>query len=142
MKNILILFLLSLIVPLGCAKSNPEKGIQSVIFENVRAMESENLECFMDTIHEHCPHYNSTKDFATQMFKDYDLKCEINDIKVVEKSDHEAKVLVVQVTRRLAGLPYNDNKTTGIHTLKKINGTWKIYHTEIVNIEYLKPGSF
>ncbi len=138
-KFLIFLILLPVTLAPGCSEPKSDKELQSVIYENIKAMESENLECFMNTIHEHCPHYNSTRDFAAQMFKDYDLKCAINAIKIIEKTDHEAKVHVVQVTERVAGLPYRNNKTTGIHTLKKINGIWKIYHTEIVSIEYLKP---
>jgi uncharacterized membrane protein len=46
-------------------------------------------------------------------------------------------VKYVQITKKVSGPAFRDNKVTGIHILKKSDGKWKIYNTEIKDVKYL-----
>lgn len=111
--------------------------ITSVIYKNLNAAENKDIQSYMATIHEQSEVYAPTKQAMQQMFDTYDLKCELKDVKVIEKSDQEAKVEYVQITKKLNGPAFRNNKLTGIHILKKSDGKWKIYNSETKNIEYL-----
>ncbi|HEX9252481.1 MAG TPA: hypothetical protein VF870_09575, partial [Ignavibacteriaceae bacterium] len=67
----------------------------------------------------------------------YDLNYKIENIKVLEQNDNEAKVEFTQVTTKIKGPDFKNNKTTGIHTLRKDGDSWKIYSTEMTNVEFL-----
>lgn len=59
----------------------------------------------------------------------YDLNYKIEKLKVLEKNDNEAKVEFVKITTKLKGPDFNNNKITGVHTLKMDGGSWKIFST-------------
>jgi len=119
-------------------KTNDNREIISVIYKNSRAFENKDLEKYMSTIHEESPYYVETKRMFEEFIDDgYEFKQEIKNIKVINKSDNEAKVEYYQITIKISGPSFNDNEIEAITTLRKSNGEWKIYTTEIGDIEFL-----
>jgi ketosteroid isomerase-like protein len=141
MKRVFILVLITIIAGIfisGCGpKTETDDEITSVIYKNLNAMENKDIQSYMATIHEQSVIYAPTKQAVQQVFDTYDLKCELKDVKVIEKSDQEAKVKFVQITKKINGPAFRNNKLTGIHILKKSDGKWKIYNSETKNIEHL-----
>ena len=58
-------------------------------------------------------------------------------MKVTEETDLEAKIEFVQITSKLKGPEFKNNKATGVHTLKKDGDSWKIYSTEMTDVQFL-----
>jgi hypothetical protein len=141
MKRVFILVFITIIAGIfisGFApKTETDRDVTSVIYENLNAMEKRDLQSFMATIHEQSPVIAQTEQMALQLLNTYELSCELKDVKVIEKSDQEARVKYVQITKKVSGPEFRNNKVTGIHILKKSDGKWKIYNTEIKDIKYL-----
>lgn len=91
----------------------------------------------MSTIHPESPNYPAIESMAKLIFQRYDLVYTIESIKVLEENDSEAKVEFTQLTKKTKGPEFKDNRTTGIHTLRKDGDSWKIYSTEMKGIKFL-----
>jgi hypothetical protein len=139
LSGIFIGLAIALIV-MGCGKSggaSSDADILAAINENLTAMEREDVNATMATIDENSPGYATTKDLIKVIFDEYDLKYEISDLKVVEKKGNEAKVSFTQVTRKVSGPEFRDNKITGLHTLRYTGGKWRIFDSAVQTTDYL-----
>ena len=122
----------------GCSQEaeTPNDPI-SVVQENIKAMNDEDLDKTMATIDEQCASYDQTKQVAQRLFEIYDLKYELDSARVIMKTDEEARVECVQTTRKVRGPVFRDNKINFVHTLRKSDGYWKIYNSKVMKIDYL-----
>ncbi len=141
MKNIALILLIILAV-FACSSKKEYKTPESLINANAEYMNEEDLEGVMTTVHPKSPNYAATEAMAKQIFDRYDLNYKIENIKVLEENDKEAKVEFTQVTTKIKGKDFKNNKATGIHTLKKDGDSWKVYSTEMVNVEFLDKDDF
>lgn len=103
----------------------------------MRALQEEDLEAAMKTIDPASEGYATTEAFAEELFATYDLRYELKELKVVSKSDREARVRFVQTTRKEKGPQFQNNEIQGEHVLHKVDGRWLIYDTVVANIRYL-----
>jgi len=143
MKNVsLILILIIILVVLACSSKKEYETPESLIKANAAYMNEEDLEGVMTTVHPKSPSYDGTEAMAKQIFDRYDLNYKIENIKVLEENDKEAKVEFTQVTTKIKGKDFKNNKATGIHTLRKDGDSWKVYSTEMVNVEFLDKDDF
>lgn len=138
--------LLAIIILIGisynCSSEKKYETPESLIQANAAYMNEEDLEGVMTTVHPKSPSYEGTEAMAKQIFERYDLNFKIENIKVIEQNDKEAKVEFTQVTTKIKGTDFKNNKTTGIHTLRKDGDSWKVYSTEMVNVEFLDKDEF
>lgn len=141
MKNIALLLLIALAV-FACSSKKEYKTPESLINANAEYMNEEDLEGVMTTVHPKSPNYAATEAMAKQIFDRYDLNYKIENIKVLEENDKEAKVEFTQVTTKIKGKDFKNNKATGIHTLRKDGNSWKVYSTEMTNVEFLNKDDF
>ena len=131
-----ILIILLTFTALSCSKESyytPE----SVIEANAKYMNEENFDGVMNTIHKESPDYPATEAMIKKIFEVYDLSYKTVSMRVIEETDTEAKVQFEQITTKLAGPEFRNNKISGIHTLKKDGDSWKIYSTQMENVEYI-----
>lgn len=126
----------------SCSSKKEYKTPESLIEANAAYMNEEDLEAVMTTVHPKSPSYASTESMAKQIFERFDLNYKIEKIKVLEQNEKEARVEFVQVTTKIKGKDFKDNKTTGIHTLKKDGDSWKVYSTEMTNVDFLNKDDF
>ena len=141
MKNLALILLIILAV-FACSSKKEYKTPESLINANAEYMNEEDLEGVMTTVHPKSPNYAATEAMAKQIFDRYDLNYKIENIKVLEENDKEAKVEFTQVTTKIKGKDFKNNKATGIHTLRKDGDSWKVYSTEMVNVEFLDKDDF
>ncbi len=141
MKN-LALILLIILLTFACSSKKEYETPESLIKANVAYMNEEDLEGVMTTVHPKSPSYSATEAMAKQIFDRYDLNFKIDNIKVLEQNVKEVKVEFTQVTTKLKGTDFKNNKATGIHTLRKDGDSWKVYSTEMVNVEFLDKDDF
>jgi hypothetical protein len=107
-----------------------ENAVFSSIKDNLNAMQNKDLEGVMATIHPDSPSFGSTREVLLDLFKKYDLRFTITDMKIVSAMPDEVKVSFVQKTERLKGpVDLQSSICEGVHTLKKDQGRWKIYNT-------------
>ena len=112
-----------------------DKDILKVIEKNLQAAEKEDFDAWIKTYHERARSCKARGSEMQEGFRVYDMKYALEQAKVLDKSDDEAKVWFVQVNKTVSGPDNNDKKITGVHVLKKSYGKWKIYDTEIKKIQ-------
>lgn len=126
---------------MGCSASkkiSPEDAIKKVVQDNITAMNEENLDKYMATIDMNSSVAENTRDMLKNLFSVYDLKSEIQDIKVKNLTDTTADVECVQITKKINGPEFMNNKISILHHMKKINGEWKFSTSEVLNTEAIQ----
>jgi len=122
----------------GCSQEaeTPNDPV-SVVQENIKAMNDENLDKTMATIDEQSASYDQTKQVAQRLFDIYDLKYELDSLRVITKTDDEARVECIQTTTKVRGPAFRDNRIDFVHSLRKVDGIWKIYNSKVMKLDYL-----
>jgi hypothetical protein len=141
MKNVTAALLAAFVVVAalsGCSnESQTPNDPVSVIRENIKAMNDKDLDRMMATIDEQSPSFDQTKQVAKKLFEMYDLKYDLDSLKVITQTDDEARVECVQTTTKVKGPAFRDNKIAFVHSLKKSDGNWKIYFSKVMRLDYL-----
>ncbi|MBP8973499.1 MAG: hypothetical protein KBH93_06445 [Anaerolineae bacterium] len=122
--------------PLPEATLTPPEAALAVLDENAAAIVAEDLDRYLATLHEDAPLYEVTADTMRALFESYDLDVSIEGAEVLAQSDEEIVIRVVQVTRRISGTDFADNRRTLVHTLRLSGSVWKIYRTDVFSVEY------
>ena len=108
--------------------------ILKVLQQNLDASQNENVAAVLETIHEDSPQLSSTKGGMEYVFKNFDMKYELEDVKFISISNEEVKVIYQQTTKAVSGNGFSNTRSIGIHTLKKSkDGKWKIFRTEYIS---------
>lgn len=137
--KIIYLSLIAVLFFAGCGsdKSKDEQAIKDVIYRNMDADNNKDVVAYMSTIDKENRNYDRMEEMKNTIYKTYDLNYQVNDLKVTELNDNEAKVNFVQIIKKINGPRFRDNRTNVIYTLHKTNGEWKIFYTQITKMEYL-----
>jgi hypothetical protein len=109
----------------------------SVFKSAIAATNNENRQAYMATIHPDSPAYLPTADMQAKLMEIYDVRSTLEDISVVSTSEDEVKIYAVEIVEKISGPAFRSNQTEVIHTFKKYQGEWKIYESQVINIEYL-----
>jgi hypothetical protein len=119
------------------AANEEEAAILDAVLMNLRGLEKEDLDLAMLAIDPDSQIYETTKNLTREFFKMYDIDYEISDLVVTSKTSSEASVHFVQVTRKVSGPDFRDNRIEGEHMLHKKDGKWLVYQTRPDNVDYL-----
>lgn len=136
LKSLLLFLVISVLIT-NCSSKKEYYTPESLIKANAEYMNKEDFDGTMSTIHPQSLSYATTESLVKKIFERYDLNYKIESIKVLEENDKEAKVQFTQVTTKIKGPEFKNNRATGIHTLKMDGDSWRIYSTEMTNIEFL-----
>ena len=133
------LFLIAILLYNGCGndKSRDEQAIKDVIYKNIEAGNNEDVAEYISTMDKDNRNYGRLEDMMNKIFSTYDLHYQVKDIKITQLKEDEAEVQFVQITKKIKGPTFRDNRIEGVHTLHKTNGEWKIYDTRITKMDYL-----
>lgn len=139
MKKLILntFILLSIVFLISCSSKKNYDTPETLVNANAEFMNQEDFDGVMSTIHPQSPSYEMTEKMVKKIFEVYDLNYKIESLKVLEQNDKEAKVEFIQVTTKLKGPDFKNNKTTGVHTLKMDGDSWKIFSTEVQDLEFL-----
>ena len=140
--TLLIVSIIFSLITISCSSEKEYKTPEELIKANAAYMNEEDLEAVMTTVHPKSPSYPATETMANQIFERFDLNYKIENIKVLEQNNKEAKVEFTQVTTKIKGKDFKNNKATGVHTLRKDGNSWKVYSTEMTNVEFLNKDDF
>jgi hypothetical protein len=134
-SKIIVLFFIFFIV--SCSSGEDYYTPESVIEANAKYMNEENFDEVMNTIYKDSPSYALSEVMIKKLFEIYDLNYNITSMKVIEDNDSEAKIEFTQITTKINGPEFKNNKSTGIHTLKKDGDSWKIFSTKMNDVQIL-----
>jgi ketosteroid isomerase-like protein len=131
------LLMISILISCLNCNSNVDPQIVKVLKDNLKAIENEDLEAYMATLHPDAPGYWNTRESTIELFKYFDTDAKLERISLVEKSKNEAKIRVEQYSILKQGNESMKNRTTATHLLRKYNGKWHIYNSSIEKLENL-----
>lgn len=107
--------------------------LTSVVATNVEKLMEQDFDGYMATIHPDSPVYATTSETIEELFN-YTLDIDLSNVTVKEKSQDEAVVSYVQQTIKLEGPDFEKNETIGEHLLRPDAGEWKIYSSEVIEV--------
>lgn len=111
-----------------------------VVRRNVQFLQEEKVDELMATIHPQSPAFAATRASVTELVKEFDLKCELSALDVVGSSNGDLRVRFDQLTeRKKDGVVEPRTRMVGMHVLRKDGDAWKIYDTEVINVEVVDP---
>lgn len=117
-------------------KENAQAAIDELIKNNAALFQKEDLEGYIATLDPESPEIADTKVMMAELFSKYDLKINIESIRVLKVNEDKADVEVEQVTEKVTGGDFRNNRVKIVHHLKKIGGAWKISGSDTIRIEY------
>ena len=103
----------------------------------INAMNGEDLPAFMSYLHPDNAGFRSAEVTTRKLFEDYELRTVLEKTEGISLTEGEAKVRFTQLTQKISGPEFRDNRVSGVHTLRKDNGVWKILATEADAVVYL-----
>ena len=116
-------------------------AVEETVKSQVSALNREDVAGYMSYIHPDSPGALATRDNLDATFNEYDLKTTLEKLEPVTLNDGEAKVHFIQLTEKLSGPAFRNNRVSGTHILRKDGGVWKVFSTVQDNLDYLDPAS-
>ncbi|AQL44178.1 hypothetical protein BV210_16325 [Halorientalis sp. IM1011] len=122
----------------GSASDAERDAVERVLRQNVRATEEQRLQSLRETLHPESPYYERTIQQTQQIWNQYELKYSLT-VQSVSVVGDEATVEYEQVTRATGSNSgeFRDNRITATARLRTYRSEWRLYGTEIGDIEYL-----
>jgi hypothetical protein len=117
--------------------ASDRKIFQQVFAKHLSALNQEKLGDYLATIDATSPNYSAAKASTQKLFKNYDLKYELKNVEVVSLSKQEAVVKLIANVKKIKGGEFIDSQLVTINTIRKTNGQWRIYDTQVENISNL-----
>ncbi|HLP88486.1 MAG TPA: hypothetical protein VK184_07845 [Nostocaceae cyanobacterium] len=124
-------------VAAASSKNNEINRIKAIFDQNLKGLNTENLEVSMGVIDPTSPNYEQIKQLTQTLFKTYDINYELNKLEIVEFLGNEAKVKITRTAKKINGLTFRDNIMVSVNTVKKYNNQWKISQTKVEKMSYL-----
>lgn len=116
--------------------STDEGAIRAVLRQQAQALENDNLEAYMETIHPEAPLYESTRSSTRRLMQTYDMEIDLT-IDSISVDGDTADADVTQVSRLDGGSGSQSGRTEMIHELRTYEGDWKVYDSTVTDREQL-----
>lgn len=121
----------------GTGGGTDEPQIRDVLRENVRALENNDLDAYMETIHPEAPLYDSTEENVSQLIAQFEIDVDLT-IESIEVDGDHAEANVIQENRETSGAAdYQDTRVYITHELRPYQGEWHLYDSNIRDSEPL-----
>lgn len=141
-----IVFFPILLMLAACAKvTHKEDPIFDAVRAQVKALNRRDAAGAIAMMHPEAPGLDRTRQTTEQVTAAFDLLYMLQELTLESADEDEAKVRFTQITQKVSGpddpkkgLVFRNNKVVGIHTLRKYQGAWKIYYTQVLKIDYLE----
>jgi hypothetical protein len=134
---VIISFVLLFSVTVHAAENDIQNAINSVVIRNVQAVQAENLDAVMKTIHTQSPGYLTTKQQLQPLFENYDLKYEILSFTYIGRDNQYAVARVKQSTQKLSGPAFRNNVLDMIQVFRQEKGQWKFWNQVLLEVTYI-----
>ena len=112
--------------------------LRSVIQTNIHAWRTENLNLLRSTTHSESPLIETSDLMARYVFARFKLKYDVTKFTALKADDEEAEVEVHQMTQKIDGPSFRNNRVVIVHTLKKENSKWKMWSSEVKLLQFLE----
>jgi len=136
-QKIILTFLIVLSGLLINCSERKYATIEDAVYSNAEYLTNEDLSGVMSTIDPESALYSSTEVFVENLFELYDLKFIVESIEIIEQTEERAKVSFTQLTMKVSGPEFKNNRIKGYHTLRKSDGSWLMLDTKILETNYI-----
>lgn len=117
--------------------SGDEQQIRNVLRTQAQALENDDIDAYMETMHPESPLYDSTQSTTSQLIQEYDFRIDLT-IDSVEVNDDTATADTTQETRIEGSDPnFRANRSELVHELRTYQGGWRVYDSSISDRTYL-----
>jgi hypothetical protein len=113
--------------------SMPVWSVEQVLNGNIDALNDETVECYMGVFHEDSGQILATYALTQQLYEQYDLVASFDGpLQVDTLPNGDAEVSFSQITKNSNSEPFNANRSTGVHLMRKNDaGRWRLVSTVI-----------
>jgi hypothetical protein len=137
-----LLLAASVFLLIGCDKfsrksDNTADPVFAVINAQIKALNKRDAAGAMAVMHPEAPNLAAIRESTFQITAAADLLYVVQNMTLESTTDAEARVRFTQLTQKISGPEFRNNRVIGIHTLRKYQGAWRLYSTEVVKIEFL-----
>jgi hypothetical protein len=114
-------------------------AVVAAVYANVYATMAADIDLLVFTTHPENPDYGENKETHEYLFREVPgIEYRIKELRV---ENHEENYAVVRVRQQTLGRfrypDFKDNECVFLHTMKPLNGIWKLYGTAVVELRYL-----
>lgn len=125
----------------GCDRDSPKPSadaepIFAVVRAQMKALNRRDVNAALAIMHPDAPGLARTRETTEKLLEAYDLIFMLQNLSLESVNENEARVRFTQMTQRASGPAFRNNRVVGIHTLRKFDGAWKLYGTEVISTEY------
>lgn len=117
-----------------------DNEVKRGVYDSFKALQNENVNDYKRVVLPLNPEYGLIDNALSDIFKKYDLKYNIEKIRVIKKRNDESRVEVLYAVVNTNGSDYRDRKILGEYSLKKLSDEWRISNSEENIIEYMENG--
>jgi len=133
------LFGMLIMVSLVCAEDSAviKSAIAISLQENLTALQDEDMEGVMKTIHTQSPVYIPTQETCRTLFPYYDLKYELLDFEFIGMTGEYAIGRFRQKTEKISGPAFQNNIVDTVCVFRKEGDEWKFWNQVIIDVGYV-----
>jgi ketosteroid isomerase-like protein len=113
------------------------KTLQALFKKHIQALNKEDLQAYLATLDPKSAQYKEAQTQTQKLFKEYDLKYEVETIEVISIGQQNAVVKMVATVKKIKGGSFADSKIIAYNTLRKTSQGWRIADTQIESVSAL-----
>jgi ketosteroid isomerase-like protein len=113
------------------------KVLQALFKKHIQALNKEDLQAYLATLDPKSAQYKEAQTQTQKLFKEYDLKYEVETIEVISIGQQNAVVKMVATVKKIKGGSFTNSKIIAYNTLRKTSEGWRIADTQIESVSAL-----
>ncbi|WP_162551171.1 copper amine oxidase N-terminal domain-containing protein [Paenibacillus tepidiphilus] len=126
---------------LSATPAVPKEAESAILAElelNYKYSNEENIDGLLADLTAGTAEYEQAKQLYSQIFQTYDLSYTLESAKIIDYTDSQAAVYVIQTTKKLKGPEFKNNRAASVMMLVKgEDGSWQLGPTYLISSEEL-----
>jgi hypothetical protein len=118
---------------------NEEDDILSIVDDKIKSINDRKIDKYLSFYVSDTDTYNAEKLDKTNYFKQYQVKCTVENKTIVNMTKNTAQIQYVVKTTKVKGPGFLDSKALIVDYMKKITNGWKIDSENVLITEYNEP---
>lgn len=136
MRSVFVALLL-VIFCAALAQAEVEAALQTVLEQNFRAANDEDVVGYLLTVHFDSPVYAVTQEALQPQFSTYDLNFELLELRLLSVDGDYAFARGRQRTTKRGESDFQDNITDALYVFRREAGAWKLWQQSPLEVEFL-----
>lgn len=116
-----------------------DDDILSIIDNKIKSINDRKIDKYLSLYVNDTDTYKAEKLDKTNYFKMYQVKCSVENKKLINITKKTAQIQYLVKTAKVKGPGFLDNKALIVDDMEKVNDEWKIYNENVLITEYNEP---